>query len=56
MVQLKDPSTVAVMLAAAERVGHELPADLRAMTNEPRSGDLLPDHLKASVATDGGED
>ena len=37
------------MLAAAERVGHELPAELRAMTNEPRSGDLLPDHLKASV-------
>lgn len=50
MVRLKDPSTVPVMLAAAERIGHELPADLRAMTNEPRSGELLPEHLKSSVA------
>ncbi|HXV33212.1 MAG TPA: molybdopterin cofactor-binding domain-containing protein [Gaiellaceae bacterium] len=56
MVRLKDPSTVAVMLAAAERIGHELPAELRGMTNEPRTGELLPEHLKASVATNGSED
>jgi CO/xanthine dehydrogenase Mo-binding subunit len=44
-VTLKDPSTVAVTLAAAERVGIELAGDLRAMTSEPRTGALLPDHL-----------
>jgi CO/xanthine dehydrogenase Mo-binding subunit len=55
MVELKDPSTVPVMLAAAERIGHELPPEYQGMTNEPRSGDLLPEHLKGSVATDGSE-
>jgi CO/xanthine dehydrogenase Mo-binding subunit len=55
VVTLKDPSTVPVMLAAAERIGHELPPEYSAMTNEPRSGELLPEHLKGSVATDGGE-
>jgi CO/xanthine dehydrogenase Mo-binding subunit len=44
-VTLKDPSTVPVTLAAAERVGVELPAEFRAMTSEARSGDLLPEHL-----------
>ncbi|HEY0416727.1 MAG TPA: xanthine dehydrogenase family protein [Gaiellaceae bacterium] len=44
-VVLKDPSTVPVTLAAAERVGIELPASYRAMTPDPRSGDLLPEHL-----------
>ena len=48
-VRLTDPSTVPVVLAAAERIGHELPADFRAMTNDPRSGGLLPDHLVSSV-------
>jgi hypothetical protein len=46
-VTLKDPSTVPVMLAAAERVGVELPAEYRRMTSDPRSGDLLPEHLVA---------
>jgi CO/xanthine dehydrogenase Mo-binding subunit len=46
-VVLKDPSTVPVTLAAAERVGVELAASYRAMTPEPRSGDLLPPHLVA---------
>jgi CO/xanthine dehydrogenase Mo-binding subunit len=55
MVTLKDPSTVPVMLAAAERIGHELPPEYGAMTSEPRSGDLLPEHLKDTVSTDGGE-
>jgi CO/xanthine dehydrogenase Mo-binding subunit len=54
-VRLKDPSTVPVMLAAAERVGHELRSEFRSMTNEPRSGDLLPGHLKGSVSANGGE-
>jgi CO/xanthine dehydrogenase Mo-binding subunit len=54
-VTLRDPSTVPVMLATAERIGHELPAELRSMTNEPRSGELLPEHLKASVSSNGGE-
>ena len=34
-VTLKDPSTVPVTLAAAERVGVELPAEYRQMTSEP---------------------
>jgi hypothetical protein len=48
-VRLPDPSTVPVVLAAADRIGHELPADYRSMTNEPRSGELLPEHLVSSV-------
>jgi CO/xanthine dehydrogenase Mo-binding subunit len=44
-VVLKDPSTVPVTLAAAERVGVELPGSYRAMTPDPRSGELLPEHL-----------
>jgi CO/xanthine dehydrogenase Mo-binding subunit len=52
-VRLTDPSTVPVVLAAADRIGHELPADFRSMTNEPRSGELLPEHLLSSV---GGAD
>lgn len=46
-VVLRDPSTVPVLLAMAEQVGHELPAGYRTMTNERRSGDLLPEHLAA---------
>ena len=53
-VVLKDPSTVPVMLAMADKIGHELPADFRAMTNEPRSGDLLPEHLVGQQASNGG--
>jgi CO/xanthine dehydrogenase Mo-binding subunit len=51
-VTLKDPSTVPVTLAAAERVGVELPAELRAMTSDTRSGDLLPEHLVAQLGED----
>jgi hypothetical protein len=54
-VRLGDPSTVPVVLAAADRIGYELGPEFRAMTNAPRSGDLLPEHLLASVATDGRE-
>jgi CO/xanthine dehydrogenase Mo-binding subunit len=54
-VVLKDPSTVPVTLAAAERVGVELPAEFRAMTAQPRSGDLLPEHLVAQQRANGEE-
>jgi len=53
-VRLTDPSTVPVVLAAADRIGHELKAEFRSMTNEPRAGELLPEHLAASVANGGG--
>ena len=42
-----DPSTVPTIQAIADAIGHELPADYRTMTREPRSGDLLPEHLVA---------
>jgi CO/xanthine dehydrogenase Mo-binding subunit len=53
-VRLSDPSTVPVVLAAADRIGYELRPEFRQMTNEPRSADLLPEHLLSSVARDGG--
>lgn len=46
-VVLHDPSTVAVVQAAAEQVGLELGARYREMSSEPRTGDLLPEHLVA---------
>ena len=52
-VVLKDPSTVPVTLAAAERVGVELAGSYRSMTPEPRSGDLLPEHLVAQQQLNG---
>ena len=48
-VVLKDPSTVSVMLAMADKIGHELGPEYRSMTNESRSGDLLPEHLVAQI-------
>ena len=48
-VVLKDPSTVPVMLAMADKIGHDLGPEYRSMTNEPRSGDLLPEHLVAQI-------
>jgi CO/xanthine dehydrogenase Mo-binding subunit len=53
-VVLKDPSTVPVTLAAAERVAVELPAEFRQMTRDPRAGDVLPEHLVAQQRL-GGE-
>jgi CO/xanthine dehydrogenase Mo-binding subunit len=52
-VRLGDPSTVPVVLAAAERIGYDLRPEFREMTSDPRSGDLLPEHLLSSVARDG---
>jgi CO/xanthine dehydrogenase Mo-binding subunit len=49
-VVLKDPSTVPVVLAAADRVGYDLPDEYKSMTNERRSGNLLPEHLVAQLA------
>jgi CO/xanthine dehydrogenase Mo-binding subunit len=46
-VTLRDPSTVPVTLAAADRVGIELAAEFRQMTSAPRAGSLLPEHLVA---------
>ncbi len=44
-VVLQDPSTVPIVQAVAEAAGIELAAELRTMSSEPRTGDLLPEHL-----------
>src|SRR5438552_17903690 len=44
-----DPSTVSTIQTMAEAIGHELPAEYRTLTNEPRSGEWLPEHLVAQV-------
>jgi CO/xanthine dehydrogenase Mo-binding subunit len=53
-VAYTDPSTVSTLHTIAEAIGQELPADYRTMTNEPRSGDLLPEHLVAQVGSTEG--
>ena len=45
LVVLRDPSTVPVLQAMAEQIGVELPAEYRALTEGPRSGEWLPEHL-----------
>jgi len=52
-VALKDPSTVPVVQAAAQRVGVELAEPYRRMTAGRRDGELLPEHLAGQQA--GGE-
>jgi CO/xanthine dehydrogenase Mo-binding subunit len=54
LVVLKDPSSVQVIHAMADEIGVELKPEYAAMTNAPRSGDLLPKHLVPSVATTEG--
>jgi CO/xanthine dehydrogenase Mo-binding subunit len=44
-----DPSTVPTIQAIADSFGHELAADYRTMTNEPRAGEWLPEHLVAQL-------
>ncbi|HXG76030.1 MAG TPA: molybdopterin cofactor-binding domain-containing protein [Gaiellaceae bacterium] len=44
-----DPSTVPTVQALAESIGVELSAEYRTMTNEPRAGEWLPEHLVAQV-------
>jgi CO/xanthine dehydrogenase Mo-binding subunit len=53
-ISYTDPSTVPTILAIADAVGHELPADYRSMTRDPREGDLLPEHLAAQQRLNGG--
>ena len=53
-VAYTDPSTIDTLKAIADAIGHELPADYRTMTNEPRSGELLPEHLVAQVGSTEG--
>ena len=50
-VAYTDPSTVPTLQKIAQSIGHELPAEYRTMTNEPRSGELLPEHLVAQVGS-----
>jgi CO/xanthine dehydrogenase Mo-binding subunit len=49
-----DPSTVPTILAIADAIGHELPAEYRTMTRDPRDGDLLPEHLAVQQRLNGG--
>ncbi len=53
-VALRDPSSVPVIQTLAKEAGVELKAEYRAMTNESRSGDLLPEHLAAQQVLNGG--
>ena len=53
-VAYTDPSTIDTLKAIADAIGHELPADYRTMTNQPRSGELLPEHLVSPGRIDGG--
>jgi CO/xanthine dehydrogenase Mo-binding subunit len=52
-VVMHDPSTVPVTLAAAEVANIELGDEYKRMTQERRSGDLLPEHLVAQQAPEG---
>jgi CO/xanthine dehydrogenase Mo-binding subunit len=52
-VVMHDPSTVPVTLAAAEVANIELGDEYKGMTQERRSGDLLPEHLVAQQAPEG---
>jgi CO/xanthine dehydrogenase Mo-binding subunit len=52
-VVMHDPSTVPVTLAAADVAHIELGDEYRQMTQERRSGDLLPEHLVAQQAPEG---
>mgnify|MGYP000879455193 CR=1 FL=1 len=44
-----DPSTVPTIQSIAEAMGVELAADYRTMTNAPREGSLLPEHLVGQI-------
>jgi CO/xanthine dehydrogenase Mo-binding subunit len=54
-VTLTDPSTVPVMQAIAGAAGVELGGEYAAMTNAPRSGDLLPEWLVEQQRANGEE-
>jgi CO/xanthine dehydrogenase Mo-binding subunit len=44
-----DPSTVPTMQAIAQAIGHELKAEYRTLTRDPREGEWLPEHLLSQV-------
>jgi CO/xanthine dehydrogenase Mo-binding subunit len=50
-VVMRDPSTVPTLLAAAQAAGVPLSPDFRQMTNQPRTGGLLPEHLISQQAS-----
>jgi CO/xanthine dehydrogenase Mo-binding subunit len=52
-VVMHDPSTVPVTLAAADVASIELGDEYKQMTQDRRSGDLLPEHLVAQQAPEG---
>jgi CO/xanthine dehydrogenase Mo-binding subunit len=52
-VVMHDPSTVPVTLAAADVANLELGDEYKQMTQDRRSGDLLPEHLVAQQAPEG---
>src|SRR3954463_6546817 len=54
-VVMHDPSTVRVTLAAADAAGFALGDEYRAMTDDRRTGDLLPEHLVAQQAPESSE-
>ena len=53
-VVLQDPSSVPVIQAMAREIGHDLKPEFASMTNEPRSGDMLPEHLAGQQVLNGG--
>jgi CO/xanthine dehydrogenase Mo-binding subunit len=54
-VVMHDPSTVRVTLAAADAAGFALGDEYRSMTDDRRTGDLLPEHLVAQQAPETSE-
>jgi CO/xanthine dehydrogenase Mo-binding subunit len=46
-----DPSTVPTIQAVADELGHELSADYRTATSEPRTGAWLPEHLVGQLGS-----
>jgi len=52
-IRYTDPSTVDVLHSLADAKGAELEPAYAGMTRDPRSGDLLPDHLVGQLKTEG---
>ncbi len=52
-IRYTDPSTVDVLHSLANAKGVELEPAYAGMTRDPRSGDLLPDHLVGQLKTEG---
>jgi len=53
-ISYTDPSTVQTILSIADAIGHELSADYRTMTRDPRAESLLPEHLVEQVGSTEG--